>query len=138
MNLYDSMEVLASGMGAERTRLDVPSSNMANAQTTRTAEGGPYRRRDPVFAATAWGGEAFGQTLAGVEVPEVVADQDPPRMVFDPGHPDANEEGYVAMPNVSMVEEMVNMMNATRSYEAQLTAMHGLVDMTEKALSLGK
>jgi flagellar basal-body rod protein FlgC len=138
MNLYDSMEVLASGLSAERTRLDVTSSNMANAQTTRTAEGGPYRRRDPVFAAAEWGGEAFGQTLAGVEVPEVVADQDPPRMVFDPGHPDANGEGYVAMPNVSMVEEMVNMMNASRSYEAQLTAMHGLVDMTEKALSLGK
>lgn len=138
MSFYDSMEVLASGLTAERTRLDVTSSNMANAQTTRTAEGGPYKRRDPVFMATEAANSAFGQALAGVEVSDVTQDQSEPRMVFDPGHPDANPEGYVAMPNVSMVEEMVNMMNASRSYEAQLTAMHGLVDMTEKALSLGK
>jgi flagellar basal-body rod protein FlgC len=138
MNLYDSMEVLASGLSAERTRLDVTSSNMANAQTTRTAEGGPYRRRDPVFTTAEAGATTFGQALAGVQVADVVADEAPPRLVYDPSHPDANKEGYVAMPNVSMVEEMVNMMNASRSYEAQLTAMHGLVDMTEKALSLGK
>lgn len=138
MNHFDTMEVLASGLSAERMRIDVTSSNLANAQTTRTVEGGPYKRRDPIFATQTGIGDAFDQTLAGVEVTDVITDTEAPRMVYDPRHPDANDKGYVAMPNISMVEEMVNMMNASRSYEAQLTAMHGLVDMAEKALSLGK
>jgi flagellar basal-body rod protein FlgC len=141
MNVFDSMDVIASGMAAERLRLDVTSSNMANANTTRTAEGGPYQRRDPVFNTapvdTQNFGSVMGEALTGVEVSEVINDQSEPRKVYDPSHPDAQEDGYVSMPNITMVEEMVNMLNASRSYEAQLTAMHGVVEMTEKALSLG-
>lgn len=142
MNVFDSMDVISTGLAAERLRLDVTSSNLANANTTRTAEGGPYQRRDPIFATSEVPGSAFGnvmgEALSGVEVSEVISDTTEPRRVYDPSHPDAAEDGYVAMPNITMVEEMVNMLNATRSYEAQLTAMHSVVDMTEKALSLGR
>lgn len=142
MNLFDSMNVLSSGLSAERARLDVTSSNLANANTTRTAEGGPYKRRDPVFGTLEIAPQQFGsvmdEALTGVEVSEVVSDTNAPRQVYDPGHPDAAEDGYVAMPNITQVEEMVNMLNATRSYEAQLTAMHSIVDMAEKALGLGR
>jgi flagellar basal-body rod protein FlgC len=142
MNVFDSMDVISTGLAAERLRLDVTSSNLANANTTRTAEGGPYQRRDPIFVTSEAPGAAFGnvmgEALSGVEVSEVISDTTEPRRVYDPSHPDAADDGYVAMPNITMVEEMVNMLNATRSYEAQLTAMHSVVDMTEKALSLGR
>lgn len=142
MNLFDSMNVLSSGLSAERARLDVTSSNLANANTTRTAEGGPYKRRDPVFGTLEIAPQQFGsvmdEALTGVEVSEIVSDTNEPRQVYDPSHPDAADDGYVAMPNITQVEEMVNMLNATRSYEAQLTAMHSIVDMAEKALGIGR
>lgn len=142
MNVFDSMDVIATGLAAERMRLDVTSSNMANANTTRTAEGGPYQRRDPVFTtqevASQNFGSLMGEALTGVRVDDVIRDTSEPRKVYDPSHPDAGDDGYVAMPNITMVEEMVNMLNASRSYEAQLTAMKGVVDMAEKALGLGK
>ena len=142
MSFFDSMEILADGMTAERVRMDVTTSNMANAQTTRTQEGGPYRRRDPVFAAKTLEGTAFSGELAEamqtVAVREVVSDQNTPRLVHMPNHPDANAAGDVAMPNVVLMEEMVNMITASRNYEASVTCMHGLVEMTEKALNLGR
>lgn len=141
MSFFDSLNVVASGLTAERMRVDVTSSNLTNAHTTRTAEGGPYKRRDPVFVSHGAGGDflsALEGQLEGVHVSEIKTDDQAPRLVYDPKHPDANKEGFVAMPNITMVEEMVNMMSAQRSYEAQLTAMHGLVDMAEKALSLGR
>ncbi len=142
MSLFDSMDILASGMTAERVRMDVTSSNMANVQTTRTSEGGPYRRRDPVFEAQQLNADVFASELEGalqtVAVTEVVQDEATPRVVHSPGHPDANAAGDVLMPNIDMMEEMVNMITATRSYEAGVTCMRGLVEMTEKALNLGR
>ncbi len=143
MDFFSAMEILASGLGAERVRMNVTASNLANAQTTRTAQGGPYRRRDPVFTAVEianadpFSGKLL-DALRAVEVSKIVADNRAPRQVHDPSHPDANAQGYVAMPNINMVEEMVNMITAARAYEAGVTAMRSLVQMAERALSLGK
>lgn len=141
-DLFSSMDILASGLHAERVRMNTSASNLANAQTTRTAEGGPYKRQDPVFVAQQADPNSFdsalGGAMAGVEVANVVHDQSAPKMVFDPTHPDANTDGYVAMPNVNTVEEMVNMLTATRAYEANSTALQSLITMAEKALTLGK
>ncbi len=143
MNFFSAMEIISSGLTAERVRMNVTASNLANAETTRTKAGGPYRRRDPVFEATnlqKTGGfqSQLEQAVKGVAVTEVVEDTAPPRRIFDPGHPDAREDGYVELPNINMVEEMVNMMMAARSYEAGVSAMQSVVDMAQRALSLGK
>ncbi len=142
MDFFTAMEIISSGMGAERVRMNVTASNLANAQTTRTPGGGPYQRRDPVFTASPVPGNEFASELDGalqtVEVTDVIADPAPPRTVHDPGHPDADERGYVRLPNVNMVEEMVNMLTAARSYEAGLSAMRSLIDMANKALTLGR
>lgn len=145
MNVFSAMEIVASGLTAERTRLNITSSNLANAGTTRTAEGGPYRRRDPVFESTPVTSqfeELLNDKIArqahGVQTIEIVQDQTPPRMVHDPGHPDADENGFVAYPNVSPVEEMVNMMMAARAYEAGATAMRMISSMALSALQISK
>ena len=145
MNVFSAMEIVASGLAAERTRLNVTSSNLANAGTTRTPEGGPYRRRDPVFQSqpvTTKFQELLNDKIArqahGVETAEIVQDQMPPRMVHDPGHPDADANGFVAYPNISSVEEMVNMMMAARAYEAGTTAMRLITGMASTALQIGK
>jgi flagellar basal-body rod protein FlgC len=142
MNLFDDMTILSSGLAAQRVRMTVTTSNMANAQTTRTTEGGPYQRRDPVFATASLEEGAFANELSEamqrVDVPEVVQDKTAPRRVLNPTHPDADKDGYLSLPNINMVEEMVNMLSASRSYEAQVTAMHGLVEMAEKALGIGR
>lgn len=143
MDFFSAMEIISSGLSAERVRMNITASNLANAETTRTEEGGPYRRRDPIFAAknleTLKGFQSnLDQALQGVEVVEVVQDTDPPRLLFDPNHPDANPNGYVELPNVNMIEEMVNMMMAARSYEAGVSAMRSVVDMAQRALSVGK
>lgn len=141
MNFFDSMNVISSGLAAERTRMNLTSSNLANAKTTRTEEGGPYRRRDPVFTAVP-GNERFETELDGalraVEVTEVIEDPEDPRLEYDPSHPDANPEGYVEMPNVNPVEEMVNMMTAARAYEAGINAMRASVEMAQRAIRIGK
>ena len=142
MNVFSAMDILASGMSAERVRMNTTSSNLANAQTTRTAEGGPYRRRAPVFAAVLADNDPFAGEVArasqAVEVVDVVQDRSAPRQVYDPSHPDANADGYVAMPNIEMVEEMVNLLTASRAYEAGITAMRSLVQMAERTLGLGR
>lgn len=142
MSFFETMDILSSGLSAERVRINTTSSNMANAQTTRTEAGGPYKRRDPVFLANSPRADAFDTQLddaiSGVTVTNIETDTAAPRMVYDPKHPDTNADGYVAMPNINMVEEMVNMLTASRSYEAAVTAMHGLVGMAEKALGLGR
>jgi flagellar basal-body rod protein FlgC len=142
MNVFDTMQVISSGLSAERVRINVTTSNLANAQTTRTEEGGPYQRRDPIFQSSPMQSGSFSASLndamQSVLVPEIVKDQDPPRLVFDPSHPDADDEGYVSMPNVNMVEEMVNMMQASRSYDANITALRDVMDMAEKALGIGR
>ena len=143
MNFFTAMEVISSGLTAERVRMNITASNLANTETTRTDAGGPYRRRDPIFAATNLEeGRGFqtdlDQALQGVEVVEVVEDTKAPRLVFEPGHPDANPDGYVELPNVNMVEEMVNMMMAARSYEAGVSAMRSVTEMAQRALSVGR
>ena len=141
MDFFSAMDIIASGMTAERVRMNVTASNLANARTTRTPEGGPYKRRDPVFSTRAVASD-FGQELdnamRGVEVTDVVSDTTAPRQAFDPSHPDADAQGYVALPNVNMVEEMVNMITAARTYEAGVTAMRSVVDMAQRVLTLGK
>lgn len=145
MDLFSSMRVSASGLDAQMKRMNTISSNIANAETTRGVDGGPYKRKDPVFQATA-DRESFGEILKdkldenvqGVEVVAVQEDTRPPRMVYNPHHPDANAEGYVAMPNVNPVEEMANMISAQRSYESNVTAMNASKSMAQKALEIGR
>lgn len=131
----DPMKVSASALTAERTRINLIASNLANANSTRTPEGGPYKRKDAVFSTML--DEAGARTNAGVEVVAVVEDQSPPRLQYDPSHPDADAKGYVAFPNVNVVEEMADMMTATRTYEANVTAMKAGMDMQMKALQIG-
>ena len=144
MNLLRILQVSASGKTAQRTRLQTTSSTIANAQTTRTDDGGPYLRKVPVFRATeVAGGDAFSATLAGqLEAPnvvDVVEDGRAPELVYDPGHPDADPNtGLVAMPNVNVVEEMVDMMTASRSFEANVTAMSATKNMALKSLEIGR
>jgi len=125
--------ILSSGMSAQRERLDLVGSNLANANTTRTQEGGPYRRRVAIF-------EALGddQNPSGVAVSEVRLDQNPGPVVYDPSHPDADADGMVHMPNVNVVEEMVDMMTASRSFEANSQAFQTLRDMVSQSINLGR
>jgi len=140
MDFFTAMEVSASGLGAERTRMNVAASNLANAQTTRSAGGGPYKRRDVVMQSVAAPGATGSNAAAvhAVQVSQITQDASPPRLEYDPGHPDANAQGYVAYPNVNPVEEMVDMITASRAYEAGVTALSTSVNMAEKALSIGR
>lgn len=152
INLFQSMQISASGLHAQRMRMNLLATNLANANSTRTPEGGPYRRKDVVFQPVgidrlsnagspfnkASFESEFDRQLKGVQVSEVVRDQRPPRLVYDPNHPDANKDGYVAMPNINPISEMVSLMNATRSYEAGVTAINAAKDMVNKALSIGR
>jgi flagellar basal-body rod protein FlgC len=145
MDLFSSMRVSASGLDAQIKRMNTISSNIANSETTRTAEGGPYRRQDPVFAASP-DAESFGdilknkidENIQGVTVEAIHHDERPPRLVYNPSHPDANSEGYVALPNVNPVEEMANMISAGRSYDAHVTALGAAKAMAAKALEIGR
>ena len=141
MDFLTSFNVTASGLAAQRMRLNMIAENVANAQTTRTAEGGPYKRRDPVFMSKPFAEmlsreQAAGST--GVAVERIHVDERPPRMQYDPKHPDANADGYVAMPNIDLVTEMVNMMSASRSYEANVSVLNASKAMALKALEIGR
>jgi flagellar basal-body rod protein FlgC len=142
MDLFSAMKVSASGLSLQRTRMNVVSSNLANASTTRTPEGGPYQRKEVIVEARPLFEQQFGSALADAvrtaEVAQVRSDASAPRMVFDPSHPDADENGYVAMPNVNIVEEMVDMMNASRGYEANATAVQTAKTMAQRAIEIGK
>ena len=139
MGLFHSFDISASGMTAERLRMDVIANNLANVNTTRTARGGPYRRQMVVFEerlAQAMGkGRGRG---AGVRVSRIVEDDDPPRLEYNPNHPDADEQGYVALPNVNIVTEMVDMISASRAYEANIAALNAAKAMALKALEIGR
>lgn len=145
MDLFDALHASSAGLSVQRLRMNLISANLANAQTTRTREGGPYRRREVVLAAQP-AVPAFRDVLRAqrdVRLPEVRAlkvfeDSRPPVRKYDPHHPDADAEGYVAYPNVSLMEEMVNMMNATRSYEANIAAVRAAKEMAMKALEIGR
>ena len=145
MDFFSSMNVSSSALSAERTRMSLISNNLANSNTTRTPEGGPYKRKNVVFEATLPEGkfnklvtDAVAQQARNVEVTQIVEDTTPPRLQYDPGHPDANPQGYVALPNVNVVEEMTDMISATRSYEANVTAVQAAKSMALKTLEIGK
>jgi len=143
MSIFGAIDVAASGMTAERLRLDVISNNIANVNTTRTADGGPYRRQFVVFEPRQGDGSFAGAMnrqlqLNGVKVSGIKKDDAPPRMVYEPGHPDADAEGYVKMPNINIITEMVDMMTASRAYEANVTSVNVAKSMMLKALEIGK
>lgn len=137
-DFFSAMKIAGSGMAAQRTRLNVVASNLANAQTTRTAEGGPYKRKDPVFEAVPMPEEdpQLGDNVQAVRVAKIVQDTSQGKMVYDPDHPDANADGYVQLPNVEVVDEMVNMITATRSYAANATVLQSLKNMARRAIDL--
>lgn len=146
MNFLDAMGASSSGMAAQRFRMNIISANIANAQTTRTPEGGPYRRRDVIFGALP-APRTFEEELRSAvkeddplhaKVLGVAIDERPPVLRYNPSHPDANEEGYVAMPNINPMEEVVNLMLASRSYEANVTAFNATKSMALKALEIGR
>ena len=150
MGMFDSMHISASGLSAERLRMDVIAMNLANANTTRGPDGQAFRRHEVVFRATTDVGGSSGTPgtqrdgatapdgtgLSGVEAVGIVEDASPLRAVYDPQHPDADDNGYVYMPNVNPVTEMVDMMTATRAYEANVTAMNAAKNMALKALDI--
>jgi flagellar basal-body rod protein FlgC len=141
MGLFSALSVAASGMSAQRTRAQIVTENLANAETTRTPEGGPYRRKDVVFesggASTEFGfvlSDALG-TPKGVAAHEVVIDRDPERRYL-PGHPDADKDGYVLFPSVNVAEDMVDLMGAARGFQANVSAMSALKDMIKSSIDL--
>jgi flagellar basal-body rod protein FlgC len=140
MSLITALRINTSGLTAQRQRVEVSSSNLANSETTRTAEGGAYRRKDVVFQSTSFGQtfEAAQGGASGVEVTDVVDDMRPFDRRFDPGHPDADKEGYVNYPNVNSMEEMANLVSAARSYEANLAAIAIVKSMISKTLEIGR
>ena len=142
LGIFSAIEISASGLSAERTRMNTVASNLANAQTTRTAEGGAYKRVDPVFEAVALEKiralTPSEKSVSLVRVANIVQDQRPGVQVYSPGHPDANPDGYVEYPNVNIVEEMVNMITASRAYEAGVTSVESSQKMADSALEIGR
>lgn len=141
MNLLTALDVNASGLTAERQRVEVSSANLANSQTTRTAEGGPYRRKDVVFQTSSFEDSltsAMNAGVQGVEVSGIVDDTRPFDRRFEPGHPDADKEGYVSYPNVNAMEEMANLVEASGSYEANIAAMGIVKTMINRTLDIGR
>ena len=148
MSMFGGLEISASGLTAQRLRMDVTAENLANAQTTKGADGQPYRRKEVVLQEISQGGFGAQLTAAmgtgaksgpgGVEVAEIATDQTAGKMVYDPSHPDANAQGYVQMPNVDTVTEMVDLIDSSRAYEANVTAMQASKQMFTKTLDLLK
>jgi flagellar basal-body rod protein FlgC len=145
MGLFDAIDSSGSGLQAERLRMDVTSENLANAETTKGADGQPYRRKEVVLQEAGATGTTFASILAGasssapthgVKVTGIVEDQSALKRIYDPGHPDADKDGYVTMPNVNTVTEMTDLISASRSYEANVTAMQTAKTMFSKTLDL--
>jgi flagellar basal-body rod protein FlgC len=149
VSLFGGLEISASALTAQRMRMDVTSENLANAQTTKGADGKPYRRKEVVLQEIPQSG-SFGAALnsamgsgstgpaGGVEVAQIATDQTPGKLTYDPGNPDANAQGYVQMPNVDTVTEMVDLIDSSRAYEANVTAMNASKQMFSKTLDLLK
>ncbi|MBI2885982.1 MAG: flagellar basal body rod protein FlgC [Chloroflexi bacterium] len=142
MSVFNTFSICGSALTAQRLRMDVISSNIANAETTHTPEGGPYRRRQVHFAPVP--SQELGAprvreraATAGVAVERIVTDERPPRLVLDPEHPDADTNGYVAYPNVDIVTEMVDLLSATRAYEANITVVNTAKTMAQRAMEIG-
>tara|TARA_R110002072_G_scaffold1989_4_gene16548 strand:- start:23462 stop:23899 length:438 start_codon:yes stop_codon:yes gene_type:complete len=145
MDFLTSLKISSSALAANRKRMGAISSNIANSQTTRTAEGGAYRKKEVVLGSEP-ARESFGEILEGeldekaqtVHATEVVSSNRPPILKYEPNHPDANEQGYVAYPNINVMEEMADMITASRSYEANISALNTTKSMALKALEIGR
>ena len=143
MNIFTTFDIAASGMKAQKTRLNTISSNLANAETTSTPEGGPYKKKSVVFQSQPMSfkgqlANSINAQAEGVKVVKIIEDNDPPQKIYNPSHPDAGEDGYVAMPNVNVLKETVDMMSATRSYEANTTVIKSAKRMALRALEIGR
>lgn len=140
MSLFSSLSVSASGMAAQRTRAALLVENIANAETTRTPEGGPYRRKDAVFStmpvSSEFASELQSQLQTGVTVSDISVDQTPPEKMYMPGHPDADADGYVNVPRINSAEDMVDLTSANRSYQANVSAISAVKDMIQKSIDL--
>lgn len=140
MSLFSSLSVSASGMAAQRTRAELLVENMANSETTRTPDGGPYRRKDAVFQtadqASPFSAMFQNEISTGVEVSDIVQDTRDPEMRYLPGHPDANKDGYVAFPNINPAEDMVDLMGASRAYQANTAAITAVKDMIQRSIDI--
>lgn len=141
MSLFSTLSVSASGMQAQKTRAELLAENIANADTTRTAEGGPYRRKDVVFESAPVGSPFASELQSalenkGVRVAGVRVDKRDPEMRYLPGHPDADENGYVGFPRLNPAEDMVDLMNASRSYQANVSAITSIKDMLQRSIDL--
>jgi flagellar basal-body rod protein FlgC len=134
MSLFNIFNVAGSAMSAQGQRLNTVASNIANADSTTSSTGQTYRAKQVVFSTV----PVAGSEASGVRVTQVVEDQSPPKMIYDPKHPQADEKGYVAMPNVNVVEEMVNMISASRSYQTNVETMNAAKTMLLKTLTLGQ
>ncbi|MFK8138995.1 MAG: flagellar basal body rod protein FlgC [Bdellovibrionales bacterium] len=144
MDFMTGLRISSSGMTANRRRLNAISSNIANVNTTRTPEGGPYRKKEVIFESMP-DAKSFGQVLTAqdrkinrVQVTDIHVDRSAPRMQYDPTHPDANKDGMVAFPNINLMEEMANMIQATRAYEANASALNASKSMASTALEIGR
>jgi flagellar basal-body rod protein FlgC len=145
MDFMTALDIGASALSAERTHLNITAMNLANAKTTRTAGGGPYRRKSVVMSAKQVDSD-FSKTmqstltreLRGVRVESIAIDKRPPKLVYEPGHPDADENGYVAYPDINVVEEMTNLMTIQRGYEANVTSIDTIKGMYTKALEINR
>ena len=140
MASFSAIDISGSALAAERFRMELIAQNLANINTTRTAEGGPYRRKEAIFASLDTG--IFSRYLKnaqmqGVGVSGVVVDQSPPKLIYNPNHPDAHADGYVRLPNINPVSEMVNMIAASRAYEANVAAIQNYRRMAERAMGIG-
>jgi flagellar basal-body rod protein FlgC len=145
MDFMTALDIGASALSAERTHLNIISMNLANAKTTRTIGGGAYKRKSVVMAAKQVDSDFsklmqsdLGRELRGVRVESIAIDKRPPRLAYEPDHPDANEEGYVAYPDINVVEEMANLMTVQRGYEANVTSIDTVKSMYAKALELNR
>jgi flagellar basal-body rod protein FlgC len=143
MSLFSALSVSASGMAAQRTRTELLVENLANAETTRTPDGGPYRRKDAVFQSSDVT-SAFSDLFAtetdpestGVKVSDITVDQSDPEKRYMPGHPDADKDGYVSFPKINPAEDMVDLMGATRNYEGNIAAISAVKDMIQRSIDL--
>ncbi len=143
MDMLDILRISSSGMRAQRTRMEAIATNLANVNSTQTDEGGPYRKKEVVFGATdisegSTFGSVFEKKLEGVKVEEVVESQKPFEKTYDPFHPHADKDGYVSLPNVNVMEEMSDMVAATRAYEANVNVAGSVKQMFMKSLEIGQ
>jgi flagellar basal-body rod protein FlgC len=142
MGMFDVLKISSAGLHAQRVRMETIATNLANIHTTRTEEGGPYKKLNVVLSSSDASGEGFrgvlNKKLEGVEVEEITESEKPFDKTYDPGHPDADAEGYVTLPNVNVLEEMTDMVSATRSYEANVNVINTTKHLFQKALEIAK